>query len=61
VVGDGMAARDVWVTEGDLRGVKDGVPAPRSQRAACAGVRALVVAMKRGNSRGAKGRRKRNA
>jgi RNA-directed DNA polymerase len=48
-------------TQGALRGSQDGVHARTSRRAACAGVRALIVATKRRNGRGAKGRRKRNA
>ena len=46
MVGDGMVGTGVHVKRGD----------PRPERAA-AGVRALIVARKRGNARGAKGRR----
>jgi hypothetical protein len=47
MVGDGMEQRPLSVKQGDL-----------SLGESVAGVRALIVAMKRGNSRGAKGCRK---
>ena len=52
-----MVRKAWYVTQGDLRGHQDGVHAhePKSRRA---GVRAPIVAMKRRNGRGAKGRRK---
>ena len=51
VVGDGMAGRLCDVNQGDLSGVRE----------SRAEVRALIVAKKRGNARGAKGRRKADA
>ena len=56
MVGDGMAAKDVCVKQGDLSGAR--TVFMQSRRAARAGVRAFIVARKRGNARGAKGRRK---
>ena len=53
VVGDGMGTKGVYVKQGDLFGVRTVFV-----RAGRAGVRASVVARKRGNARGAKGRRK---
>jgi len=50
VVGDGTLARMGCVKQGDLRRDETG-----------AGVRALIVARKRGNARGAKGGRKAEA
>ncbi len=47
VVGDGMVAKAVYINRGDLSGGESR-----------AGVRAPIVAPKRGNARGAKGRRK---
>ena len=47
MVGDGMAAKAVYMNRGDL-------PGGESR----AGVRAPIVASKRGNARGAKGCRK---
>ena len=48
-------------TQGDLRGVRTVFMLSGSRRAAGAGVRALKVATRRRNGRGAKGRRKRNS
>ena len=47
MVGDGMVVKAVRVKQGDLFGGESRT-----------GVRALIVVMKRGNSRGAKGGRK---
>jgi len=57
VVGDGMVRTAACVKQGDLWGnrtVFTSLVAPKSRPA---GVRASIVAMKRGNARGAKGRR----
>jgi hypothetical protein len=59
VVGDGMVSTGVCVTKGDLPvGVKAGVHALESRRAARAGVRGSVRATKHRNGCGAKGPRK---
>src|SRR3990172_12546169 len=47
----------VYVKQGDLSGVRTEFK-PERRRADRAGVRAPIVALKRGNARGAKGRRK---
>ena len=61
VTGDGMVETAVHVKQGDLLGREvDGVQAQREpkSRERWAGVRALIVARKRRNGRGAKGGRK---
>ena len=50
VVGDGMVRKVVYVKQGDL-----------GSEESCPGVRALIVARKRRNGRGAKGGRKADA
>jgi hypothetical protein len=58
VVGDGMVRKVVCVKQGDLSGRRTvfmNWKVPKSRRA---GVRALIVAMRRRNGRGAKGGRK---
>jgi len=59
VVGDGTVRKAVHLNRGDLHGDEDGVHVRESadRRAGHAGVRALVVARKRRNGRGAKGGR----
>jgi len=58
VGGDGMVRKVVYVKRGDLSGRRTAFmnrKVPKSRRA---GVRALIVARKRRNGRGAKGGRK---
>jgi hypothetical protein len=58
VVGDGTARKGVRVKRGDLLG-QGRLKASQDGRARRrAGVRASIVASRRGNARGAKGRRK---
>lgn len=57
MVGDGMVRKVVYVKQGDLSGERT-VFMRNRRRAARTEVRAFIVAMKRGNARGAKGRRK---
>jgi hypothetical protein len=47
-----------YMNQGDLAGAWCGVHGRKARRADRSGVRAVIVAEKRGNSRGAKGRRK---
>ena len=59
VVGGGMVWKAMYVKQGDLHGVMRVFIAENPARRAGRGeVRASVVAMKRGNARRAKGRRK---
>ena len=60
MVGDGMVRKVECVKQGDLSGVRSEFK-PECRRAARAGVRASIVAKKRGNARGAKGRREEDA
>ena len=58
MVGDGMVVKVEYVKQGDLPGGRDGVHVLFvGRRAVLAGVRAFIVALSRGNARGAKGRR----
>jgi hypothetical protein len=57
VGGDGMVGRSRERVEGDLQGTERS-SCPGGPKSRPAGVRASVVARKRGNARGAKGRRK---
>jgi hypothetical protein len=59
VVGDGMVRKARHLNRGDLHGDKGGVHVCEGadRRTGHAGVRALVVARKRRNGRGAKGGR----
>ncbi len=65
VVGDGMVGKSNVIRRETCLGfrrsscaVMPATPDTRVPRAAWAGVRASILAMKRGNARGAKGRRK---
>ena len=56
-----MVRKAARVNQGDLLVGKSGVHANQCRRTEQAGVRASIVAMKRRNGRGAKGRRKAEA
>ncbi len=59
MVGGGMVWKAMHVKRGDLHGVMTVfIAEPSARRAGHGEVRASVVAMKRGNARRAKGRRK---
>ena len=59
MVGGGMVWKAMHVKQGDLHGVMTVFIAGEAARRAGRGeVRASIVALKRGNARGAKGRRK---
>ena len=58
MIGDGMVVKAEYVKQGGLSSRKDGVDAQRGLGAGSAGFRVLIVAMKQGNSCGAKGHRK---
>jgi hypothetical protein len=58
VVGDGMVRKVEYVKQGDLSGRRTAFMDQKGPKSRRAGVRALIVAWKRRNGRGAKGGRK---
>ena len=57
VVGGGMVRKVVYVKQGDLSGRRTEFMSQKAPKSRRAGVRALIVARKRRNGRGAKGGR----
>lgn len=61
MVGDGTGSTAVHVKQGELRGERAVFMLERAEELRPAAVRAAIVAQKRRNGRGAKGRRERTA